>query len=49
MIHTLLGRVNSGHRSKGPFPLVVVDPNLHMEGRERLDALVFEDISGGFS
>lgn len=47
--HTFLGRVNGGYGTERSFPLVVVDPDLHMEGWERLDALIFEDIFGGFS
>lgn len=45
-VHTFLSRVDGGNRSKRTLPLVVVNANLYMERRERLDALVFKDVSG---
>lgn len=45
-VHTFLSRVDGGNRSKRTLPLVVVNADLYMERRERLDALVFKDVSG---
>lgn len=45
---TFLCRVDGDDGSERAFPFVVVHSNLHLEGGEGLDALVLEDIFGGF-